>query len=1276
MVTGSERRTVPENTTAVATYSARDPEGAASTFTWTLAGDDAGAFALSQTGVLTFDPAPDFEAHADLDGDDVYEVTVQATDDSATEPDAMTGELEVEVTVEDVDEPPEIIGDASYTIAENGPTFIGAYTATDPEGGDATWEPATGADSRHFDFDLLTGRLSFADTPDYDRATNGNHGPTYRITLQAADEGRRFSMFAVTVTLTDVPEGPLISGPTEVTLDEVVNPTPGQVVTVGAYTKLDPEGSSSNWARVGQTAALTGADADRFEFDKTSGRLTFADRPDYEVRGSSYEVVLNANDGVLNSRLEITVDVANVDERDMQPVKLGAQRGVINVPLTATLTDPDTVVSANWRWARSASRTSGWSDIAGATSSSYTPAGDDRDHYLRAAVGYEDGHGPNKSASAVTEFTTANERASNTPPVLPDSVDDIMIPEDTPPGRNVGSAIVASDAENDRPVYSLSGASEFVIGRTAGQIRVADGVTFDYEQGQRSYALTVTADDGFGGADSVGVTIRIEDVNEAPVAVGDAPRISEDTPVTIDVLANDSDPESDALSLLAALPGRPRWGTATVDTTTNRITYTPRANYHGADTFSYRVQDDGSPRLSSTATVSITVDPVNDAPMFASATAERSVAETAGEGGNVGAPVVARDVDEGDTLSYRLSGADAFAFDIDGDGQITVAAGVTFDIATQDTYDVTVTATDDGTPPRSANVDVTITVTTGPVGPIFTGGSSGGGFGAFGGAGGPSGPEPSDQDFEWTVKHDIEALAGTNDAPTGAWSNGATLWVLDNAEGAGDAVYAYEIERGRRVEEREFALHETNRAPRGAWSDGKGTLWVSDSGQDRLFAYELESGERVEGREIALAGRNRDARGIWSDGMTMWVLDGGNDSVFAYDLESGDLLAEYALADANGDPHGIWSDHVTLWVSDHGAKRLLAYRLPQAPGSEETDEDLALDRVSEEDFTEPGRVGNNSPRGLWSDGDVMYVADANDGKVYTYNMPDAIDARLASLSLNGVDIGEFDPDQPDYEGVAGEGVSEMTVEARAVQDGATVTIEPADADEEAAGHQVALAGLEAITVTVTSADGSRERVYRVVLPDAEEPAPCLRGAVSVGFSLVVAGGGSLDDLVACAEGRHVTALYALHAGEYVPYIVGAPAFVNARFAELYADGVPALTVLTASSDGPATPAPAAHAVTAPLAVCLRGEIGAGFSLMLYEGGSVEDLAACASSLGVTAVYALAGGEYVPYIAGAPEFVNSPFFELFADGVPPLTPLIARASECPPRAPTGDRHEAG
>ncbi len=380
---------------------------------------------------------------------------------------------------------------------------------------------------------------------------------------------------------------------------------------------------------------------------------------------------------------------------------------------------------------------------------------------------------------------------------------------------------------------------------------------------------------------------------------------------------------------------------------------------------------------------------------------------------------------------------------------------------------------------------VTITITEAPIilPPVITTGGGGGG--------GPSGPSPSEVDFEWTVTHDIDELDSDHGSPTGAWSDGATLWLLENGDGADDAIYAYDLTTGERVEEREFKLDERNRAPRGVWSD-RTTIWIADSGQDTLFAHERGTGERLPEFDIGLAERNRDPRGIWSDEVTMWVLDGGKDALFAYDLATGELLGEYALASANNDPHGLWSDRTTVWVSNHDPKHLFAYRLPvpdagePAEGEDEADEVKALERVRDEEFDKLSRASNNSPRGIWSDGDIMYVADASDGKVYTYNMPDAIDARLASLTLSGVDFGEFDGGRTEYEGVPGEGVTETTIEATTVQRRTAVAIDPPDADgNEANGHQVSLDRVEEITVTVISADGSRTRVYRVTVQRPE-----------------------------------------------------------------------------------------------------------------------------------------------------------------------------------------------
>ena len=138
----------------------------------------------------------------------------------------------------------------------------------------------------------------------------------------------------------------------------------------------------------------------------------------------------------------------------------------------------------------------------------------------------------------------------------------------------------------------------------------------------------------------------------------------------------------------------------------------------------------------------------------------------------------------------------------------------------------------------------------------------------------------------------------------------------------------------------------------------------------------------------------------------------------------------------------------------------------------------------------------------------------------------------------------------------------------------------------------------------------------------------------------------------------------LDAGDYFSYFPGAPEFVNRAFTELFAGGVPALSPLVVSGEGPPSPAPASDDVVEFGPDCLRGEIAAGFSLVIYEGGGVADLDACAQNVNLSAVYALVEGEYVAYILGAPEFVNAAFAELFADGLPALTPLTVKSDGRP------------
>ena len=1152
-----------------------------------------------------------------------YEVTVTASD-RLNESDSIT----VTINVSNVNEAPTAVNDTATTDEDQSVTIDVLDNDTDPDTERAALTVSVLRDPLDG-----TARVESDRTITYTPNANfaGENSFTYRLSDGSlSDDG------SVTVTVEAVNDAPAF--PAATTARSVSeNAQPG--ANVGTPVTARDIDSATLIYR------LTGAS--EFEIVEDTGQIQVAPGVTLDrERTPSYEVTVTASDGKGGTdSITVTINVSNVNEAPtaVNDTATTDEDQSVRIDVLANDTDPDTE--------RAALTVSVLRDPLDGT------ARVERDRTIT--------YTPNANFAGENSFTysvsdgslsddgsvTVTVAAVNDAPAFPAVPAERSVSENAQPGAKVGVPVIATDVDDITLTYRLQGAPEFEIVEDTGQIQVAPGVTLDREH-TSSYEVTVTASDRLNESDSITVTINVSNVNEAPTAVNDTATTDEDLSVKIDVLANDTDPDTEPAALTVSVLRQPLNGTARVESD-RTITYTPNANYHGppSDTFTYRVSD-GS--LSDAGSVTVTVEAVNDAPAFPAATTARSVPEDAEAHDNVGAPVTAMDV-ESALLTYSLSGADSGSFNIDSNGQIAVATGVTFDIATQETYVVTVTADDgSGEANATATVEVTITVTAGPV-IIITGGGGGGG-----------GPSPSEADFEWTVQHDIEELDGGNDRATGVWSDGTTLWVADNADGAGDAVYAYDRESGERVEEREFTLAETNRAPRGFWSD-RSVVWVSDSGQERLFAYDLATGERLEEREFALAEGNSDARGIWSDEETMWVLDSRAGALFAYDFETGELLAEYELDAANDDPRGIWSDGVTIWVSDHGAKRLIAYRLPVLPDAEtdpgEEDADDAareLERVSDEEFTELSKASNNSPRGIWSDGDVMYVADESDDRVYSYNMPDAIDARLASLTLSGVDIGEFDPGRTDYEAVVADGVTETTVEAGAAQDDAVVDIAPADADGEADGHQVALQDLGEITVTVTSQDGSRTKTYRVELAEAGPSASCLRGAVSVGFSLVVSEGGSLDDLVACAGSRHVTALYVLDGGEYVSYIVGAPELVNARFVELFPDRVPALTPLIARSDGPATDAPAASAVTEPWAACLQGEIVEGFNLVLYEGGSIDDLDACAEGVGLSALYVLDDGVWVSYILGAPELVNHSFRELFTDVLPVATPLVGKS----------------
>ena len=1247
-------------------------------------------FSLAETNGSHFEINPttgQIQTTAPLDHEvqDSYALTVYVRDDKNHSDELDTtidAQIEVAVSVVDANDPHLVTGRRSYVVDEHGSLLIGQYEAVDIEQSPMTWS-LSGHDESAFEIDE-DGWLSFASERNFEVSTDAGRDNIYDVNVIASDDGsydRSLSAsLAVRVTVRNIEELPIIHGRSELTVNE------DGPILVAKYYAVDPERVPNP-----RFSVTEGVDGNSFTLKRSStwrriGREWWQEwwlywkigAPSFEqeIRGDTngdniYETKFQvwAGSGNPPAIKFITITVADINEE--ADLTLSSPQPLISIPYTATHDDPDRIISRSWSWHRSRNR-GDWNVIDGATSSTYTPRVADINYYLRATTTYEDTHGAGKVKESVSRRVVKRTAQDNDPPRFTDDGLTLrFVAENSSHETVVGAEVEATDPNRDDLVYSLVSTfnDRFEIDSETGQILVGRAANLDHEMTDE-YLLMVEATDPATLKDTTTVTVRVTNVDEQPATEPDEATTDEDVPVEIDVLANDFDPEGDPLRV--SIHRDPRNGTVQV-LSDNKLRVTPNLHASGRMTFQYRVSDG---KMESIEWVTVEVREINDPPSFAEPTIELEVQQGSRGGTLVGQELRANDPDhqEGE-LVYTLSGSADFVIERET-AQISVAPGAVMDDTVQEIYSLVVSVQD----PDGDSARATITVQVVEKLTLTTNRGTGGGGGG-GGGGGPSGPTPSEVDFEWNVERDIEELDGGNDRATGVWSDGTTLWVADNADGAGDAVYAYNRESGERVEEREFALAETNRAPRGFWSDGE-AVWVSDSGRERLFAYRLADGERLEEREFELPRENRDARGIWSDEETMWVLDDRTDALFAYDFESADLLAEYELDAANDDPRGLWSDGVTIWVSDHGAKRLIAYRLPVLPdaetdpGEEDADDDAReLERVSDEEFTELSKASNNSPRGIWSDGDVMYVADESDDRVYSYNMPDAIDARLASLTLSGVDVGEFDPGRTDYEGAVADGVTETTVEAAAMQRRTDVAIDPPDADgDDANGHQVALQDLGEITVTVTSQDGSRKKTYRVQFPEtawdpARDPWPhCLRGAISEGFSLVVYEGGGVEELVGCAESRDIVTLYVLHEGVYVSYILGAPGFVNAGFLELFPAGLPPVTPLVAGSNG----SPSADLFgddlegdgRQPWPECLRGDIAAGFSLLVYEGGSVDELIVCAESRDVAALYTLSEGEFVSYILGAPGFVTQPFRDLFAEGLPPMTPLVAR-SEGPP-----------
>ncbi|MCI0731835.1 MAG: tandem-95 repeat protein, partial [Chloroflexi bacterium] len=208
-----------------------------------------------------------------------------------------------------------------------------------------------------------------------------------------------------------------------------------------------------------------------------------------------------------------------------------------------------------------------------------------------------DGNGETATATVTVTVTPVND----SPVAVNDSA---TTAEDTA----VAIDVLANDSDEEGDTLVVDSVTQ--PGNGTAAINPDNTITYTPDENfNGADSFTYTAGDGNGGSATATVAVAVSPVNDDPLAVDDAATTPEDTPVTVDVLANDSDVDGDVLAVASIT--QPANGTAVLNLD-DTITYTPTATYNGPDSLTYTISDGNGG--TATATLSIVVTAINNNP--------------------------------------------------------------------------------------------------------------------------------------------------------------------------------------------------------------------------------------------------------------------------------------------------------------------------------------------------------------------------------------------------------------------------------------------------------------------------------------------------------------------------------------------------------------------------------------------------------------------------------------------------------------------------------------
>ena len=656
----------------VTTISATDNDSGANLI-FSLGGPDASALSISNSGEITFNSPPDYEAK------NQYVITVTASDgiESASQT--------LNINIQDINDSPTINGLVSpISFLENSLSDIVTVNASDQDASANLTYSLSGPDATSTDpsqISLLisdTGVITFSSPPDYEGKS------TYNLTVSVSDGISTVSQ-PLTINIQNINEAPsieglVISSPSTTIYTDPQSTLYGDISTVSLNENVTENAisiivSDLDSAESSLIYTLSGADAADMTISN-SGNISFNVAPNYETK-NQYVINLSISDGVLTTSQPLTINILDVNDG---PVINGlastfsyVENSTADV-VTLNVTDEDTALSDLTYSLSGAGADATELSISstGVITFNSPPDFEVKNQYVIMAI-VSDG------VNDTGKQFTINIQDANDPPII----GGITSPISKLESLNILEAITTASASDNDPntvfSYSLGGAdaSAFTISNS-GEIRFIAQPDFETKN---AYAIVIELSDG-SLSTSLPLDINILNVNEFPVINGLANNISFNENSPTEVVALNATDEDAGSNLTYSLGGAD--AAALSISSSGIITFNSPPNYEIKNQFDINVAVSDGTNVTNQA---VTINIQNlDEPLTINGLAS-TISYLEGSGSEV-VSVNASDDDAGTVLSYSLGGADAAELSISNVG------GITFnnppDFETKNTYSVTV----------------------------------------------------------------------------------------------------------------------------------------------------------------------------------------------------------------------------------------------------------------------------------------------------------------------------------------------------------------------------------------------------------------------------------------------------------------------------------------------------------------------------------------------------------------------------------------------------------